>query len=537
MALNEFFADTTTGDWADDMDLPTAPAPRADTGPRKGEAGYLDSMPDRASRQATFAGAPQQREELPLPTVPPFTAFIGNLSFDADVEEQVREFFGDLKPVSVRMVKDPPTGKPKGFGYVEFPTQDGLKEALSRSMSQLQGRTIRVNVAEAPSTSRREAHPPSMAEEASQWRRSTPLPAREPAAGAGAPRRSGFTPAEPQADRDWSAARGARFVPAAPSPSGPGARREFGSGREPREPGASDTADKWRSNKPLAEARAAPGPGGRDLPPHQQAAAGGEGPVSPGLADTEQTWSRGTKLRTPTASEPTRSATASPGAAPAEEKDWRSARATPAASRQGSTDGESPRGPPAPVERRKLNLAPRTSSTAASPTASPSSAAPSAAPRSNIFGAAKPVDVAAKEKAAEEKLAQRDEERKKARAADAARVKEEAEKGRQLQEEKLRSIRAAQEKANAAVAGGKPQPARKASADKPKKDEQGFEAVSGARKASAGGAEAPRPKRDATTRPQFSFAAAAGSLTEEFVEGKDDAAEEEARKGLEGVTV
>lgn len=80
--------------------------------------------------------------------MPPFTAFIGNLSFEPDVEDEVRAFFNDLDPVSVRIVKDP-QGKPKGFGYAEFKTQDGLKQALDRSMSQLQGRTIRVNVAEA----------------------------------------------------------------------------------------------------------------------------------------------------------------------------------------------------------------------------------------------------------------------------------------------------------------------------------------------------------------------------------------------------
>jgi translation initiation factor 4B len=94
-----------------------------------------------------FPGAPPSREELPLPTVPPFTAFVGNLTFETD-EEELRSFFGDLEPTSVRLVKDA-TGKPKGFGYVEFPSQDKLKGALDRSMSQLGGRTVRVSVADA----------------------------------------------------------------------------------------------------------------------------------------------------------------------------------------------------------------------------------------------------------------------------------------------------------------------------------------------------------------------------------------------------
>ena len=38
--------------------------------------------------------------------------------------------------------------KPKGFGYVEFASLDGLKKALDLGGSQFQGRNIRVNVAE-----------------------------------------------------------------------------------------------------------------------------------------------------------------------------------------------------------------------------------------------------------------------------------------------------------------------------------------------------------------------------------------------------
>jgi translation initiation factor 4B len=39
-------------------------------------------------------------------------------------------------------------GKPKGFGYVEFSTQDDLKSALDMTGGQLLGRTVRISVAE-----------------------------------------------------------------------------------------------------------------------------------------------------------------------------------------------------------------------------------------------------------------------------------------------------------------------------------------------------------------------------------------------------
>lgn len=87
----------------------------------------------------------QPREELPLPTQPPFTAFVGNLSFETD-EESIKGFFGDS--IAVRLMKDP-QGAPKGFGYVEFSSQDSLKSALGKNSTQLGGRTVRVTVAEA----------------------------------------------------------------------------------------------------------------------------------------------------------------------------------------------------------------------------------------------------------------------------------------------------------------------------------------------------------------------------------------------------
>lgn len=48
----------------------------------------------------------------------------------------------------VRIVEDKVDRKPKGFGYVEFSTLDGLKKALSYAGSNLAGRTIRVSVAD-----------------------------------------------------------------------------------------------------------------------------------------------------------------------------------------------------------------------------------------------------------------------------------------------------------------------------------------------------------------------------------------------------
>jgi len=94
-------------------------------------------------RRDTYA----HREQLPLPTQPPYTAHLANLSFDA-TQGDIQDFFQDCEVVSVRIVEDKLDHKPKGFGYVEFKTLEGLKAALALGGNSLAGRQVRVSVAE-----------------------------------------------------------------------------------------------------------------------------------------------------------------------------------------------------------------------------------------------------------------------------------------------------------------------------------------------------------------------------------------------------
>lgn len=87
------------------------------------------------------------REELPLPSKPPFTAHLGNLSFDV-TQGDIEDFFAGCQVSSVRIVEDKIDRKPKGFGYVEFETLDGLKKALELNGSSFQNRNIRISVAD-----------------------------------------------------------------------------------------------------------------------------------------------------------------------------------------------------------------------------------------------------------------------------------------------------------------------------------------------------------------------------------------------------
>jgi len=382
MSLNEFLGDSALGSWADEMDaLPTAPSGRADDGGRPGDRrrdDYLSSRPDRA-------GPP--REDLPLPTEPPYTAFIGNLAFDL-TESELEDFFGGVQTKSVKIIKDRDE-KPKGFGYIEFADLEGLKDALAKSGSNLAGRSIRVSVAEPPKERSGFGGTGGFDDDAKfagPWRRDGPL---------------SDLPSSRDGDRR-------RY-------DGPSA------GREPREaapPSLSETASDWRSSRaPVRPSTAASLDSDTNAPPFKRRSTFREGgpPGQASAADNEESWTRGAKFKpsAPTEEGPgsrfgsvrSRGDMGPPqdGPTPPDESDWRRPRAI---SRNSTSPSNST--PPTPqMGRRKLELLPRNSTGASqtpSPLASPNPSTTSTTQRSNPFGAAKPVDVTAKETAVAERL-------------------------------------------------------------------------------------------------------------------------------------
>ncbi|BGP28051.1 translation initiation factor eIF-4B [Rhodotorula toruloides] len=390
MDLNSFLADTTTGgSWADEMDeLPTGPSagPTFGEGPGLGGSHLTRGM-GQGDRYGPRSGGPggfgdrddgrPPRAEVPFPTAPPYTAFVGNLSFETS-EAEIEDFFTGLSVKSVRLVTGM-DGKPRGFGYVEFETADSLSQALSASGHDLGGRVVRISVAEAQ-TSRM-----GRADEAGTWERTGPLPSVPGRSGGfgggmsrdrGPPREGGFD----EIERD-APIRGGKFAPSAPSEP----RRGFSSyGAPAGGPGGAEGRPP-RSFEPAPEIeRDAPIRGGKFVP--SAPPAGGERRTmfaerertGPG-ADEAQTWERRGPL---------------PGQQ--ERKGFGSG--------FGATTPSDP-----PMTRRPLQLSARSAS--GTPGGSPPSSTPSTpagtSSRASPFGAAKPIDTASKEREVEEKLAAR----------------------------------------------------------------------------------------------------------------------------------
>ncbi|KAF2113019.1 hypothetical protein BDV96DRAFT_497282 [Lophiotrema nucula] len=376
MSLGDFLGDQSLGSWADEMeDMPLAN--RSGYG---GERRTFSSAGGFGSDRGGFASAGERggyavREELPLPSKPPYTAHLGNLSFDA-TEGDIMDFFSSCEVTNVRIVEDKLDRKPKGFGYVEFGSLDGLKKALDLSGTQFQGRNIRVSVAEPPKDR-------EQTKDMSDWTRRGPLPDL-PGGGRRPSDRGGFNRFDAGAS-DAGSERGERRRP--PPFEGDGKSRDFGN---------------WERKGPLSPVPSA-GPmreGGRlrsnEGGPRErrQSPAWGEG-RSGGSQDGSRPPRRENQDRPQYDRQPT---------APELDNQWRSRMRpdAPAKSPTSTPDASVPSSPApqpaAPATRPRLNLQKRTVSEA-----EPAPASSTSDSKSNPFGAARPIDTATREREIEEK--------------------------------------------------------------------------------------------------------------------------------------
>ncbi|EMC98083.1 hypothetical protein BAUCODRAFT_22920 [Baudoinia panamericana UAMH 10762] len=356
-----------------------------------------------------------EREQLPLPTRPPYTAHLGNLAYDIS-QSQVEDFLAECQVTSVRIVEDKLDHKPKGFGYVEFATLDGLKIALTKTDTPFMGRNIKISVAEPPKERAESSR------DFSDWSRRGPLPdlpqnTRQPS-------NRGFNRNFDERS-DAGSERGGSRRPA--FFEGDGKVRDFSN---------------WERKGPMSPP-ANPGPPAReegrlrgDGPPRErrQSPAWGEGRSDAGSRPPRREFEpRAPVERAPTAAE--------------QDNQWRS-RMRPDASPAETPEISAPTSPAAqaPKERPRLNLAKRTVSTAETDATASSAADSKASP----FGAARPIDTAAKERELDEKrqlaLRQKQEQDAKTKeekaaqdaAARAARA-ERADRGQAVEEDKVTS--------------------------------------------------------------------------------------------------
>lgn len=284
MALGEFLADESLGvsSWADEMeDMPTVPSENRGSsgyGPRRDFGGTQSN-----DRYSQYSRADREdrpfREQLPVPDKPPYTAHIGNLSFDV-TESEISQFFASCDVCSVRLVRDREQDRPKGFGYVEFSTKEGLLAALDLNGAQVAGRNVRISVAEPPKD-----RPDDRT--TGEWRRTGPLPPLEPTR-----RASGYERHGDRGDREESGRRQSSFD------QGDGKIRDFGNWERkgPLSPLAVTSPSGSEIGRRLGDRRRSPAP-----------SVDGERPQierQPTAAEKDNEWRRGARPDPPHRSTP-----------------------------------------------------------------------------------------------------------------------------------------------------------------------------------------------------------------------------------------
>ncbi|MCF8043706.1 MAG: RNA-binding protein [Desulfarculaceae bacterium] len=81
--------------------------------------------------------------------------YVGNLSYDS-TEQGIRQLFEQYGEVlSVKMIEDRDTGRPRGFGFVEMDASGASSAIQALNGTDLDGRTLKVNEAKP-----RESRPP-----------------------------------------------------------------------------------------------------------------------------------------------------------------------------------------------------------------------------------------------------------------------------------------------------------------------------------------------------------------------------------------
>jgi len=261
--------------------------------------------------------------------------------------------------------------KPKGFGYVEFGSLEGLKTALALTGTSLAGRQVRISVADPPKDRG------DSSRDFSDWSRKGPLPDL------------------PQNQRRVSERNfgGRNFDNMSDAGSERGSRRGFGGAETD---GKVRDFSNWERKGPLSPAA---------LPDRSLGGAGRQASRDDAFRRNSPSWGEGRSQegsRPPRREQGDRPAPAREPTAADLDNQWRSKMRPDAPPKSPEPEVSTPSSPaaaaPAPTTRPRLNLQKRTVSDA-DPTASPSTTDSKASP----FGAARPVDTAAKEREVEEK--------------------------------------------------------------------------------------------------------------------------------------
>ncbi|OXU29418.1 hypothetical protein TSAR_009296 [Trichomalopsis sarcophagae] len=404
ISLQEFLGDTP-------VTLPTLPKIKswADSTEDDDDYGGYSSRPREPIILPT---APRSARDMSvneenIPSSPPFVAYISNLPYDVE-EEDLIEFFQDMKVSSMRLPKD--GNKFKGYGYVDFEDRQSLIDALSMIDTNLKSRRVRIEVSNNTSDDRRgrmgrmgdsrRDYGDDPERTTGDWR-SARMAANDNGGDDREDRyRSRFSNRDDNRDSGFEDNKPGNWRDAPRSELAERPRPSYRDSRGPGGPG-DDRGESRDWNRFADRTRGPPRDGSRERDGERAGSSFG---------NRDRDGERGGSSFGPrrTYGEDT------------DRERWGSLRSQP---REPISDG--PPASDAPRTRPKLALQPRTKPVEAAPVIKDNAEdaadedekekrppAPAPVPAANIFGAAKPVDTAAREREIEERLAKTAEARK-----------------------------------------------------------------------------------------------------------------------------
>ncbi|KAJ0177697.1 hypothetical protein K1T71_006570 [Dendrolimus kikuchii] len=359
----------TTNSWADSVD-------EEPEGGGGGGGGYSYHQ-QRARAPVVLPSASRAArgglavDDESIPRRPPFIAHISNLPYDVD-ETAITELFAGLKITNLRLPRE--GDRLKGYGYVDFEDRDSLINAMNLPDLTISGRRVRIEVA-TQDTDRRMGR------------------------GGRTDRERDYDPERTMGD--WRS--GPRAMPEPQQRSRNMDRDNMREREKDRDSSADNKPGGWRDGDRPAPPEPARTPyGGRDSFGRDRYADGGRDRGF-GARDGERSGYGGRD-----------------GFRAADRDGNRESRGF---GSRGFGDRDRERDPPRedskPRERPKLNLLPRTVPRDTEQPSKPADGAvieekppekPKPVPKEKVFGAAKPVDTAAKEREIEERLRKQEEE-------------------------------------------------------------------------------------------------------------------------------
>jgi translation initiation factor 4B len=154
-SLNDFLARPSVGSKYSSKDPPKRTDSWADAMDERGDAeevsttwqggGEFDrSKLPSAPRKAQARNIDRSR----LPRAPPYTVYLGNLSYECD-EADIVHFFErkNLMVKEVRLPTDSGTSRLKGFGYAELESVAAILDALELTGETLKNRSVTIDLA------------------------------------------------------------------------------------------------------------------------------------------------------------------------------------------------------------------------------------------------------------------------------------------------------------------------------------------------------------------------------------------------------